>query len=319
MTDEEDRNALIEEAATAWRPSSEKGPSTHPAWEELDDEGRIEAFDISESLRQMEAALDPKGLSTTAKAVMERVAGQQEASEAEPERAGKLIAFPRRIMQSQPLAMAAVAMLVIGIGVWVGRDDRAPDVDPAGEERLAAVEESARERAGEAVESEAVAEAETADPPDQKVAAVQSKRPRRKRAATPPGDESAQTEEPRDEVPALAAKEPTEPTPERPALEASVKRSPTDTGSAKALSGSEQQGAVTEQERKICRARVSVVEKMLSSDENYDPVPEEQLALGRCYDLLENKTKAREWLRRASKHPETKSRAEKALRQLRRQ
>jgi lipopolysaccharide biosynthesis regulator YciM len=61
---------------------------------------------------------------------------------------------------------------------------------------------------------------------------------------------------------------------------------------------------------------VSVVEKMVSQNKDYEPTPEEQLALGRCYDMLGKKAKAKEWLRRAAKHPETKVRAEQALGEL---
>lgn len=39
----------------------------------LDDEGRIEAFEAAQRLRVVEAALDPEGLSTTARAVLARI------------------------------------------------------------------------------------------------------------------------------------------------------------------------------------------------------------------------------------------------------
>jgi hypothetical protein len=74
MTDRE-REALVEQAASAYRP---RDPLTgrarpHPAWLDLDDAGRLEAFDVATELRAMEAALDPDGLSTTARAVMARI------------------------------------------------------------------------------------------------------------------------------------------------------------------------------------------------------------------------------------------------------
>ena len=144
--DEEDRDALIEELASAWRPLSEGGPSAHPAWEKLDEEGRLEAFEIAKSLRLMEAAFDSEGLSTTGKVVMDRVAREQRASDTEPARTAKVIAFPRRFLQSQPLAMAAVAMLVVGIGLWASRDDEALGGSPTDEERVAAIDEPTHER-----------------------------------------------------------------------------------------------------------------------------------------------------------------------------
>jgi hypothetical protein len=66
---------LIEEAATAWRPHG--GPATrirpHPAWADLDATGRVAVYELTRELRRLEAALDPDGLSTTARAVLARL------------------------------------------------------------------------------------------------------------------------------------------------------------------------------------------------------------------------------------------------------
>lgn len=73
MTDDE-REALIEQAAAAWRPTTlDDGIGWHPAWHDLDSEGRQAAFARATAMRQWEAALDPDGLSTTAKAVLARI------------------------------------------------------------------------------------------------------------------------------------------------------------------------------------------------------------------------------------------------------
>ena len=65
------RDVLIEQVASAWRP---KGPDgevrTSPAWHDLDESGRREAFAVAFELRQIEAALDPDGLSATARNVL---------------------------------------------------------------------------------------------------------------------------------------------------------------------------------------------------------------------------------------------------------
>jgi len=45
----------------------------HPAFFDLDEQGRQEAFEVATELRQLEAALDPEGLSTTARAVLARI------------------------------------------------------------------------------------------------------------------------------------------------------------------------------------------------------------------------------------------------------
>lgn len=64
---------LIEEAATAYRPTRDGGVGSHPAWHDLDDTGRREAFEIAVENRTIEAALDSEGLSATARAVLARI------------------------------------------------------------------------------------------------------------------------------------------------------------------------------------------------------------------------------------------------------
>ena len=48
---------------------------SHPAWHDLGAEARREAFEATVRLRKMEAAIDPEGLSTTARVVLERIRG----------------------------------------------------------------------------------------------------------------------------------------------------------------------------------------------------------------------------------------------------
>lgn len=75
MTDAE-RRELVEQAAAAWRPTAIDGTiRAHPAWHDLDEAGRREAFALASATRRLEAALDPEGLSTTAKAVLARIRG----------------------------------------------------------------------------------------------------------------------------------------------------------------------------------------------------------------------------------------------------
>jgi hypothetical protein len=74
MTPPDPKEPLIDAAATAWRPRDIAGRIRfHPAWHDLDDEGRAQAFEVTRALRKVEASLDPDGLSTTAKAVLARV------------------------------------------------------------------------------------------------------------------------------------------------------------------------------------------------------------------------------------------------------
>lgn len=74
MTDPRTREALVEAAAGAWRPRHPGGSlGPHPAWADLDEAGRREAFDAARVARRLEAALDPDGLSSTARAVVARI------------------------------------------------------------------------------------------------------------------------------------------------------------------------------------------------------------------------------------------------------
>ena len=76
--DPRDRELLVEAAASAWRPrspaASSGGLPMHPAWYDLDDEGREQAFEVARVSRAMEAALHDSGQSTTVRAVLARIA-----------------------------------------------------------------------------------------------------------------------------------------------------------------------------------------------------------------------------------------------------
>lgn len=76
MTTPDERDALIEALAGAFRERSPRGDvRPHPAFFDLDDAGREEAFELSMEVRRLEAALDPEGLSATARAVLARLRG----------------------------------------------------------------------------------------------------------------------------------------------------------------------------------------------------------------------------------------------------
>lgn len=61
---------LIEEVAGAFRPHPLDELRYHPAWHDLDAGGRTRAYRAATA----EAALDPDGLSTTARAVLAHIA-----------------------------------------------------------------------------------------------------------------------------------------------------------------------------------------------------------------------------------------------------
>ncbi len=72
MTPEEEQ-LLIEQVAGAYRPEAGDELQYHKAWHDLDADGRRRAFEVARSLRTLEAALDPGGLSTTSRAVLARI------------------------------------------------------------------------------------------------------------------------------------------------------------------------------------------------------------------------------------------------------
>jgi hypothetical protein len=72
-----DEDLLIEQVASAYRPASRDELRYHPAWHDLGPGGRERAFARARALRELEAALDPDGLSTTARAVLARITGRR--------------------------------------------------------------------------------------------------------------------------------------------------------------------------------------------------------------------------------------------------
>ena len=71
--------ALLEETVTAWRPRTPDGRIlAHPAWADLPESDRERAFDETLRARALESRLDPRGLSTTAQAVLGRIKSQAE-------------------------------------------------------------------------------------------------------------------------------------------------------------------------------------------------------------------------------------------------
>lgn len=74
-----EREGLIEAVVSAWRPRNrDGGVRAHPAWHDLDAAGREEAYRETLRARALESALDPEGLSSTARAVLGRIRGGRE-------------------------------------------------------------------------------------------------------------------------------------------------------------------------------------------------------------------------------------------------
>jgi hypothetical protein len=75
--EKDERELLIAQATTAYRSRDAEGTlQLHPAWLDLDAEGRREAFERTVQLRALEAATGPAGLTSTARAVLARIEGR---------------------------------------------------------------------------------------------------------------------------------------------------------------------------------------------------------------------------------------------------
>jgi hypothetical protein len=73
----DDDELLIEQVASAYRPVPRDELRYHPRWHDLGAAGRDRAFARARALRELEAALDPDGMSTTAHAVLARIEGRR--------------------------------------------------------------------------------------------------------------------------------------------------------------------------------------------------------------------------------------------------
>jgi hypothetical protein len=252
--------------------------------------------------------------------------------------ASNVVPFRRRLRDATPWALAAVALLAIGIGVWsfpgvVGLEREVADTGSPENERIAAVEQMGTESepvkqpppvdedTGKAFEAQSVIP---------KLAKVEPARRKRKRErpkgaiqTAPPTPEIAQVRQVAviaEAQPATPGKsDPAEPEEELPSLESLGQMPAAGPGNRKAFSGSTRAPKASdaaEAKRSACRSKVANLEKKLQGNPSYEPVPEEQLAVGTCYTVLGREPAAREWLRRAASHPETRVRAEKALKEI---
>ena len=71
-----DEEALIEQLVSAHRERDAQGSVRFaPAFHDLSAPAREQAFELAATTRRLEAALDPEGLSTTARAVLQRILG----------------------------------------------------------------------------------------------------------------------------------------------------------------------------------------------------------------------------------------------------
>jgi hypothetical protein len=239
------------------------------------------------------------------------------------------IPFYKKMVQVPPWAMAAVALLAVGVGVWtiprtVQFESDAEQPMPRAKETVSLPEAPGEERfagapASEQAEVVALDENVETAPVGATASAKSGARPLRRQAPRTKKrrDAIAQESAPEAEagnramVPAAA-----------PALskgEGVVQRTAAGGAVAEdaALASAEADDMDAKRdETSACREKISAFERRLEDDEGSAPAPEEELAIGRCYQRLGDTAKARKWLERAAADPATRRRARKALQAL---
>ncbi len=260
-----------------------------------------------------------------------RSAAPEPLSEAVEE--AKLIPFYKRMVQVPPWAMAAVALLAVGVGVWsiprtvqfesdadqpvVEAKESVPMAEAPREERFGG------ERASEEVAALAMDDLADTEPVGAMESAKSAGRPARRQATRAKkrrdalAKQSAPVAEAEHRAVAPAALPAAQPTPAK--GEGVAQRSAAGGALAEdaALSSAEaDEMDAKRDETSTCRDQVTAFEQRLRDDEGFDPAPAEALAIGRCYQRLGDTAKARKWLERAAADPATKRRARKALEAL---
>lgn len=243
--------------------------------------------------------------------------------------AGKVVPFYKKMARVPPWAMAAVALLAVGVGVW-----SIP--------RTVQLESDADQSAPEALESPPVAEA----PDEERLAGAPSSKEAAMAAVDDVADaaplgvaESAKSAARTARRQAPRAKKRRDALARQSAPEAEAQKRELAPAAAPAFAAgqdvaqrSASGGAVAEDaalasaeldeadakrdETAECRDEVTAFEQQLREDDGYAPTPEKQLAIGLCYQRLGDTAKARAWLERAAADPATKRRARKALQAL---
>ncbi|MDH3655824.1 MAG: hypothetical protein OEN21_16280 [Myxococcales bacterium] len=244
----------------------------------------------------------------------------------------KPVPFYKKMAQVPPWAMAAVALLAVGVGVWsiprtVQFESDAGQPMLEAKETVSMAEAPREERFGQEPASEEVAAVPTDDIADVARVGVTEPakgggRPARRQAmrAKKRREAIARQTVPEAEAdnqgmaPAAAPAAPA-----APKAEGVAQRSAAGGAVAEdaALASAELNDMDAKRdETSECRDKVTAFERRLRDQKGYAPGPEEELAIGRCYQRLGDAAKARQWLERAAADPATKRRARKALQAL---
>ena len=283
-----------------------------------------EQLPIEEPPRDIDAAILEKAALRTQDAAAAPAA--QVAEEA------AVVPLRKRLLKTPPWAMAAVALLAVGVGVWsippeAPSEDAPGGVVPAPEEAFGAVQVADEAKVAALEEIREPAPVASSKPAKSAGRPARRELPRAKKRIDGVAKQAAAESAPQSAPVAVAAAEvqaddlamaraaAPAAVKEEGAAERSVRGGAVAADADFADTESEGRGAKSG-EAEDCKNEVAAFERRLSDDEGYQPKPEEELAIGRCYQTLGDTAKARTWLQRAAANSATKRRAQKALRSL---
>jgi len=241
----------------------------------------------------------------------------------------------KRRLQAPPWAMAAIALLAVGVGVWsiprstelatedalvapVAESDEGIVAEPRPAGPPAELEETVSEKAEQAFQLDQEKQTEPLAKTPAKPSVARRERARTNRRVAPARARQAKAVEAAAEegsdVGAVAGMQDMA---EAPAVDARAPRAARAVAPSSESAGQEANEETKEDDADAaCRKTTADFEKRRRRDADFKPDPEQELALGRCYAKLGDTKRARTWLELAAAHEKTKTRAQTALKKL---
>ena len=240
----------------------------------------------------------------------------------------------KRRFQAPPWAMAAVALLAVGIGVWsIPRDTELATEDALGatvaesDEGIvtaprpasapAVLEEAASEKSAQGLRLEQRGGPEPrAEPPGQPSVARRERAQAKRKAGPSPAKRSKAAEAASEEGSDVGGVAQMQDMAQAPAADARAVGAARNAALTSDSAEQEEAKEDIDDANLACKKTVASFEERRRRDVDFEPDPEQQLALGRCYAKLGDTKRARTWLERAATHAKTKPRAQSALEKL---
>lgn len=229
-------------------------------------------------------------------------------------RAARNVSRPRRWYRSPQWAVAATALLAIGIGVWaiprtepVAMRDAPQLAGNAGGEVLSLTTEERVELDDASDQADAFGGVEEAPEPARAPHSVASKTatPQKRRSTALQRRDTSEAGLPPAESEGMAAAE------RAPSSGASLRLAPVGSDAAPEATKELEKPSSSE-----CDARLAKLEGDEAVGVEEKVGAEDALAIGRCYQASGNFTESRRWLERAASDPKTRRRAIRALKEL---